>query len=357
MAAPVYSNPHHFGLVVGINRYPDKGLGHLHHARNDALGFFRWLTDPAGGSVPPRNCKLIVVNDKDMPDNRPIERAIPDCLRLDRAIEAMGKRGDALFDGDREAWEGSRLYYYVSGHGLGKGTNDAWLLAANAGPKLGWGWHVSCDRVLQYFARLQCFRELVVFADCCRDEKPGVEVRALSCDKGERRRRGRVWEAVGFGARPGEQSLEPPDADGRRGYFTEALLRGLQGEAAPPGGEINCTNLATFIGLRVRQRTEGRQEADIKPSAVRPIVFRPALPPPPPIQYKASLHFGGFAGRVQLIGEGLRPIGGPRLIASGDVWEVLLPTGMYQVESVPAGTVFVHEGWFKVVGGDCRVEF
>ena len=95
-----------------------------------------------------------------------------------------------------------------------------------------------------------------------------MEVRALSCDKGERRRRGRVSEAVGFGARPGEQSLEPPDADGRRGYFTEALLRGLQGEAALPGGEINCTNLATFIGLRVRHAPRGgrRQISSPAPS-------------------------------------------------------------------------------------------
>jgi hypothetical protein len=353
VAAPVYKNPYHFGLVVGIDRYPDITLGHLRHARRDAKAFYHWLTDAdEGGSVPPAHCELLAVEDNDIPDGTPRKRAIPACDRIDLLTKTMGDRGDALYASDRKAWEQSRLYYYVSGHGLGKGTNDAMLLAANAGSD--WlGLHVSCDRVRQYFARLQSFRELVIFADCCRDEKPSVEVRPLPYDRGLSRNRGGVWTAVCFGARPGEKSLEPPQADDRRGYFTEAVLGGLKGGAAPRGKEINAVNLADYVGLAVRESTQERQRADIQIAGDRPLVFRPAAPA---VVYKVVLCFGAFAGQVQLKDGDLQNIGAARVVARGEEWEVALPTGLYVIEAVPAeAAALAEKGQFMVLG-DCRVK-
>src|SRR5262245_58580206 len=61
----VVMNWFHYGVVVGINRYPD--IRHLQRARGDAEKFAEWLNDPGGGGVPVENVVKVIVEDERVP--------------------------------------------------------------------------------------------------------------------------------------------------------------------------------------------------------------------------------------------------------------------------------------------------
>jgi hypothetical protein len=226
------------------------------------------------------------------------------------------------------------------------------------------GRHVSCNRVLDYFLRMQTFHELVIFADCCRDRDAGAPWMNLPFNPTLGMTKGAVATAVCLATLFGEKSFEPEKADGRRGYFTGALLDGLRGEAARPGEAIDSNNLAAFVRQRVRALTQtddfiAPQEPDFLCNPALPVLFRPAAPAPPTaeVMYSVTLKFKTYTGTVQLHGGNLKPIGAPAQVVAGREWIVHLATGLYTVEAVPAGApAFPSEWFFKVVGKDCHVE-
>src|SRR5437764_1445502 len=110
-------NEQHYGVVVGINRYP--GLpSSLRFARGDADAFRKWLIDPDGGSVPKANVLQVVAAKRaeskftDPADARPTQAQVFGALR-DVNARAKTKIAD-----DPNEWLRSRLYLYVSGHGI-----------------------------------------------------------------------------------------------------------------------------------------------------------------------------------------------------------------------------------------------
>ncbi len=113
---PRYRNPLHFGLAVGIDRYP--ALGRLEHARADARAFHAWLTDLDSGSIPPDNCRPIVAADQDRPPGAKRDRAVPIADVRHDALLDLEKRGDAALMERPDLWGETRSYHYVSGHGL-----------------------------------------------------------------------------------------------------------------------------------------------------------------------------------------------------------------------------------------------
>jgi uncharacterized caspase-like protein len=142
---------------------------------------------------------------------------------------------DQCREANPETWHDTRLYFFVAGHGIAPTPRGAALLAANASPNH-LNEHVSCEALLLYFTRVQHFRQLVIFADCCRtpDERakqlapPWTEDDAL---------RGDVRKFFAAGAHFFNKSYEKIDGppDRQRGYFTRALLDGLKGAALPSG--------------------------------------------------------------------------------------------------------------------------
>jgi hypothetical protein len=73
----------HFGVVVGINRYP--GISNLQHARAGAELFRDWLVDPNGGALPPGNVQLVAATAKDEVEFRTAELAHPERAEIDAA--------------------------------------------------------------------------------------------------------------------------------------------------------------------------------------------------------------------------------------------------------------------------------
>jgi len=357
---PQYKNPLHFGLAVGIDRYP--ALGHLQHARADARAFHAWLTDPDGGSVPPDNCRLIVAADKEMPPEATQDQAVPIADLLHDALLLLEKLADAALEKRPDLWGEARLYYYVSGHGLAVDPRDAALLMANAGRPRLMGRHVSCARVLDYFLRLQTFHELVIFADCCRDRDAGAPWMPLPFNPIIGAQKGEVVTAVCLATLFGEKSFEPEKADGRRGFFTDALLKGLRGEFARPDEPIDSNNLAAFVRQRVRALTQTDdftepQTPVFQCDAARPVLFRPPLARAAEVAYRVALTFQGYTGGVQLRGGDRKPIA-QQAVAPGAAWVLSLPGGLYKVEPLAAGAApFRGNGLFEVIGEDSHVDF
>ena len=83
-------NALHYGVLVGINRYPDLRL--LKRAKGDAEAFYEWLTDPRGGGVPSENVALVVVDDNKMPDGTPREAALPTRTRCSTRCSSSARR-------------------------------------------------------------------------------------------------------------------------------------------------------------------------------------------------------------------------------------------------------------------------
>ena len=85
----------HFGVAVGINRYPD--IRHLRRAKGDAEAFANWLSRPDGGGLPTSvetgallkdgHVVTVVVDDTQVPDGMARESAKP--IRRDVFIPLM----------------------------------------------------------------------------------------------------------------------------------------------------------------------------------------------------------------------------------------------------------------------------
>ena len=120
---------YHFGLVMGIDQYP--GLkNNLNAARLDALAFEQWLVSPTGGNVNPAN-RLIRVHQ--LPPDTPRGKAEPIVTQFMEDLRAWMEQGDAIADNEPAGWNDSRLYLYLSGHGMAANLADIALLMANAG--------------------------------------------------------------------------------------------------------------------------------------------------------------------------------------------------------------------------------
>jgi hypothetical protein len=146
----------------------------------------------------------------------------------------------------KAAWQTSRFYFYTSGHGIGGEGDDTALITANATrASLN---HISTRHVLNELKKEKVFGELVVFADCCR-ELAGVNVQPLPWDLREYRGYNddvlpRAF--IAYASRNRKQAFEPPaDSPIKNSFFTQALLKGLEGGA--PGHQVDSKSLENFL--------------------------------------------------------------------------------------------------------------
>jgi len=346
-------NPLHFAVVVGIKSYP--GISDLQSALGDAEAFCQWLqTD---GGVPPENIKLIHVDQKfdDPIAAKPSRDDINTALKqVNASVEAKIK--DAPLD-----WEKTRLYFYVSGHGIAPTAGETALLLANASEG-NWGENIACRSYLERYVDCQYFKEVLVFSDCCRNR--------LAADLGippfgRKITRGRVEKFLGYATLLGDAAYEPTegaDPNQARSFFTQALLEGLNGAATDrQTGEINTATLAAYMHRRVVDMTSDKryhQIPEFPTDPGRPIILRPATAPilAPP-QHTITIVFpADFSGTADLFYSIDRPLGSWK--AADGNWVVKLQDGLYEVR--PAGendgSRFQSNGLFKINGGDCYVQ-
>lgn len=259
-----------YALVVGINDYPD--YESLNGAIADAEDFERWLLDRhAGGGVPRDNCR-IVISSKD-----PLKPIHDD---IDEALEEIWTRlGDN---------RGRRFYLYFSGHGLSRSAFGTDLCLPKWSDRRR---NLALDS--QDYANLIAesgkFDEVIFFLDCCRVRK--VNTRGLPPTLGWPRPdegAGATRIFLGYATEFMDRSFEaevvtqgtPPLV---RGHFTRALLAGLRGGAARPGGGVEAEQLRRYVEQETPRiaLAAGHQQKPVITNglpAAMDVIFGSALP-------------------------------------------------------------------------------
>jgi uncharacterized caspase-like protein len=238
----------HYAVVVGIDKYPRIAppVDDLRCPVEDARAMAEWLTSPQGGNLDPSRVKVLTrilptVRNPPVPVLDEITSAI-----LDSAEEFVDRRKQTLPNeaARKAAWQKSRFYFYVSGHGMDGAGDDAVLITANA-TRSSMN-HISSRNVLNRFKEDKVFGELVVLADCCR-ELAGVAVQDLPWDL--RNYAGyndrflpRVF--IAHASRNRKKAFEPKPPN-PNSVFTQALLEGLKGGVR--GSEVHSKNLTDFL--------------------------------------------------------------------------------------------------------------
>jgi hypothetical protein len=346
-------NELHFGLVVGINRYP--GISDLSYARADAESMHEWLIDRDGGGLCERNVALVCADPAEE-GTFTYRTARPTRQEVNDALDELNERATASVGGDPSRWEQTRLYVYVSGHGISPLDGKAGVLMANA-RLTALGERIDLDRYADWYEKCAPFRDLVVFADCCRsrydDAPPALGPPWNVCHSTPSGRR--VYALMSYATGMGGEALEPvavADPDEQRGIFTRYLLKGLRKQAADPDtGEVTAARLAEYVKAGVAQDTAHLtppQEVDMIGSFTNGLVL--ARPPAAaPVRRTVTITFpDGFRGTALLYEDAGPPQ--QREVRDGDPWVMELREGMYQVVSAEAE--FADRGFFRVIGGD-----
>jgi len=195
--------------------------------------------------------------------------AKPTCDEIFDALESAIAALTDKFEVNPDVWLESRLYLFVAGHGIAPTARDAALLAANADKKH-LNEHISTESLLEYFSRVQHFRELVIFADCCRTQAPRAK-QAPAPWTDDDVRRGNVRKFFAVGADFLTKSYEEVEGlpEERRGYFTRALLDGLTGGARKTSsGQVGSTALKEFIENHMQRNSEKRFFKPLQPDFI-----------------------------------------------------------------------------------------
>lgn len=288
MSVP-WSNPFHFAVVVGISAYPG-GFATLSGPANDATEFREWLVAPDGGGLPAENVRLLQTSD---PAPNVVDDARPDSIQIAMALNAALHDLEAAVaaqpDAEREkARSSSRLYIFFAGHGIMPGSGQAALLTARATPELLDNLEISSW--LRWFQDDGRFRQVVIFADCCRTNKPlanpGVPTLLRAGRAGAQ-----VFWMNAFATSGGQLAREDVDesipADERRGYFSRALMEGLRTAVDEHSGLVTPDSLYAYVFSAVvtamAQRHPGlEQMVEFASSPASTLSFGPPREPPRP---------------------------------------------------------------------------
>ncbi len=343
---------HHYAVVIGINRYP--GLSDLAGPRKDAEAFHAWLVDEQGGRVPERNIHSVHAKPVEEEGFRTNWDARPTSVDVESRLGQINETFTAAMNADRSIWEHSRLYVYASGHGVAPSGGAGALLCANAYPKENFWDMIEFSAVHAWYRSAGLFKEVLLLADCCRDQRPLAPSLGLRLGQ-PRRRHGDAKLVMAFATSYAEAAYEQPDRF--RGYFTAALVDGLRGGAADPEtGEIRTDKLSTYIGDHVHEMTAGQayeQTPDFPVNLRDPMVVRPGLGRLPRLSRKMTIRFpDGYAGQVHLQRdhEDVRtwdPAQGPLTLD--------LPEADYTIGPVNGGQAFANGGAFRVIARDCEL--
>jgi hypothetical protein len=358
-------NPLHFALVVGISSYPG-GYKLLHGPVNDAKAFAQWVMSRSGGGVPKENVALCISPKREMK----VENARPTKGAIDTELWSLRGKAKAAYqklpeDKRAQARETSRLYIYVAGHGIMPGDGTAALLDARAEPDR--RTNLELSKYASWFKEDGTFAEICIFADCCRNYELLAIPRGPDFDR-PAQLGVHVFPLIGYATTAGDLALEEsarydPEVpeDERRGYFSSALIEGLEGSAVHPGtGFVTAEYLYTYVSFWVRKQTANRpayqqQAIEMPLDILRPMTFGPKRAILPPSQVVIRFP-SGFDGDVELVGPDRSSM---YWRASKGPWTVLVHNGIYTVQHAGAhhdSPKFADDGAFCVMGAELDVQ-
>lgn len=354
-------NELHYALLVGINRYP--AISDLSYARPDAEAVRNWLVSEDGGQVPEENVVLLTATEQEERSFNGVLSARPKRSEVDLALREINRKVQDRIAHNGDQWDKTRLYVYVSGHGIAPTMSQGAVLMADADPDA----PGECIELALYGAWYEgcgVFHELILLADCCRERlvgaPPGTAPPFRLCS----RPFGRTTKIVGYATGLAEYAYEPRKTENpndQRGFFTKALLDGLGGAAAidPAVGGITSETLGVYVTKAVEELTREQptpQRAQMIVEAGNPILLRAVESAQRP-HWNVTISLpAGFSGDVELR-RGDRSVVETHT-AAATPWSVELEEGLYGVFPVggQSGTRFANDGLFQVLGGDMSVQ-
>ena len=336
----------HYGVAVGIDRYP--AIGDLKSARKDAVAFHEWLQN---SGVEGDRLQLVC-----LPDGHPSpqgrEGAKPDTGQVWEAVWTKIEKVRGALKANPTDWAATRLYFFFSGHGLAPTAQDASGLAADSGPDH-YGNSASIKKLVEWLLESGDFAELIMVADSCRNKPPrGTPLTGPIWTPKSSKRSEEVKVAALFATIYGDPAREPkPDRDpnSERGYYTRALLEGLRGNpgAQRPDGSVTTQSVHSFARQRVLDLTGGKQKPPA--DAGSDIVLLEGVPGLPPTPRTVRMVFpAAFIGSARLLDGSLSQID-TWSAAQGDWVKPLLPS-LYQVEA--DASEFAKDGMFRLIEGE-----
>jgi hypothetical protein len=348
----------HFAVVVGIDRYPEMPDRSLQYARNDAVAFYEWLTSPNGGRVPSDNAKLITVTEAEQASGarRPVRSEVTGFLK------EFHKRVDKF---DEPQWSESRLYIYLSGHGVTPSDGLGALIFANSDPPFEWGEVLDLDICQRFYVKTPFFREIVLLGDFCREIDAGIPaIGELTFGKSYRGSRP-TRRVTGYGTSMSQKSGEPkealqtlpaittipptsPSKREARGFFTRAVLEGLRGGAIPDpiSGVVDIDRLNTYVKTRMPQLARSSyQEPDISYNAKDLVLVKYEVVPRYPVDLLVPKD---FAQPIDLVLWGKSKVMDTWMPGDPLRWRVLLPAANYEVVARSGEYRFQRDGSVEV---------
>jgi len=354
-------NDLHYALLLGINRYP--GISDLSYARTDAQAVREWLLSGDGGQVPEENVVLIAATDQEERTFNGVLTARPKRNEVDLALREINHKVQDRIAHNGDDWDKTRLYVYVSGHGIAPTMSQGAVLMADAEPDVP-GECIELARYGEWYEACGVFHELVLLADCCRERiagsPPGTAPPFRLCS----RPFGRTTKIVGYATGLAEYAYEPQtpqNPNDQRGFFTKALLDGLGGAAAidPEVGGITSETLGVYVTKAVEELTREQptpQRAQMVVEAGTSILLRAVKAAQRPRWQVTIALPAGFSGDVELR-RGDRSVVETHT-AAATPWLVELEEGLYGVFTVTGegAPKFANDGLFQVLGGDTNVQ-
>ncbi|MDQ6482416.1 caspase family protein [Dyadobacter sp. LHD-138] len=309
-----YTNKLDYAVVIGIKHY--MSLNSLEGPINDATRFYNWLIDTNGGSIPPENCHLI-------PSDETVNPYSPLQHQVDSALVDIKRAG--LETGFR------RLYFYFSGHGIGSSWKDTGMcLPIYSNDYLNAA--LSSSEYLSFFVSSDLFEEVIFFLDCCRSRKvnamPMPPMAGWAREGGNQCLRSMTFLATDFENPARESLMVKGDVLTVTGYFTEALIEGLNGAAADPDtGNITMSTLHNYVQQRTRELAAANNHSQEARLAIGELdnnfVIKPGVVVRPDVLIRFLQN-----GSYQLEDPSLNVIQSGE-VAEGDTWTHSLKKGTY----------------------------
>jgi hypothetical protein len=328
--------PDDYAIVVGINKYTTfKELG---GPETDGRAFARWLLSGDGGCLSRANVyEIYQPEDKRKPTLSEVNLAFR--IFSGRAVATIGHK------------VGRRFYIFLAGHGITPLraampiVDDTALLMADADhsdlP------HLAGLGYAEWFRTAGAFDEIILFTDCCRDQKTNVvpNVPAFPITFGDRDRVKVLYAAAtGLNSKAWERDLGDPPT--RRGIFSYVLMQALEmGAARDTNGRLTARSLKMHLENGVQQlKAEQRPKVFHDAPESDDIVFleKPA-DGPPNVTFSFSEKYHGAS--VRLIGSKY-PKEDQELTAGPGPIRTYLPFGLYKliVEGGPSRLFEVRAG-------------
>lgn len=243
------ANPNDFAIVIGINDYGDPKRN-LNSPVTDAKKISEWLCDPNGGGVDPSHCKLLLGDGS---------KEVAKDLIEDELIAAK----KFSLNCKKEGRSARRLYFYFSGHGLSRQTDEVLMCHSlwNADrPNANIN---SSELEKSFFNSCTLFDEVVIWLDCCRNRNLIIKPGSLEVGCASARSDGALQKTmIAFATLDGSFAYDGINGGEENSVFTETLLVGLK-LAGNGSGLVSWRSLSEYLYKNVSVVAENRRRKQL----------------------------------------------------------------------------------------------